>query len=531
MAAEIIPPTALIQMLVMECGFDRRRIVPSDGFEIHYLNLTPLKLKVSPDSTPFVISKRLSTRPHVTLAELYELLQSLSDLSPLASGCVVVFGGTLQALKSSTRRELTKARIAVLSRGDFQQAYEREDASELSNIVASALVSSLGRQSLSPYHATIPATAGSFFGRAQTLKKVFAVQDNFIFVGNRRIGKTSVLQEIKHRLTLSKAPVLMADLYGATCNTMDDVLVRLLKDLDPSGNFERHATIETLSEIFRSTVLRLSKQGLVVVFIDELDKILEFDRSNGHRLMELFREVFYRTENTRFYGAGFRRTRQAMTDVDAPLYGFTISEQLQRLNLQETRDMIEIPLQNLGIDVRGTAVTEAIYTETTGHPELVQMCCTKIVSLADEGEAINNPTEMLTQVFQSNEFREKVFGAFMANANSAERLASYLLMQMGIESGTTFDSLEFTMPDINACLKRVGKELNLVDLYTVTDHLLLCGVLVQQRGGSRYRFAIPQLARYCQNSNLTFMIEKSLDELGPLTTWSEVIRTDPEKQP
>jgi hypothetical protein len=383
---------------------------------------------------------------------------------------------------------------------------------------------------LSPYHSTIPAVAGSFFGRAQILKKVFDVQDNFVFVGNRRIGKTSLLQEIKHRLNRTKGPIAIADLYGATCTDEGEVLIRLLNDIDPSGNFERHATIDTLKDVFRSTVVRLAKQGLVVIIIDELDKILEFDHAHGHSLMDILRDVFNKTENTRFYGAGFRKTRQAAADNNNPLFGFTKRELLGRLTLQETRDMVELPLLRLGIDVRGTPITEAIYTETTGHPELVQMCCAEIIRLADEGESVSSPTELLMQVFQSGEFREKVLGAFMSNANAPERLASYLLMQMGIESGVTFDNLDFDFKEINTCLKRVGKELTDVDLYTITDHLLLCGVLVQQKGGHRFRFAVPQLARYCQNYDLKFMIEKSLDEVGTLTTWSEVIRTEPEKR-
>jgi hypothetical protein len=530
MAAELIPPTALIQMLMVECGFDRRRTTSNNNFDIHYLNLNALKLKVSPDGTPFVVSRRLSIHPHVTIADLYDFLQLWNDGSISGSSCILVLGGTLQALKPSTRRALANARVAVLSRNDFQKAYENEDGFELSNVVAAALVASLGRQALSPYHSTIPAVAGSFFGRAQILKKVFAVQDNFVFVGNRRIGKTSLLREIKHRLSLAKGPITITELYGATCSTEGEVLIRLLKDIDPSGNFERHATITSLKDVFRSTVMRLAKQSLVVVIIDELDKLLEFDHVNDHSLMDTFRDVFNKTENTRFYAAGFRRARQAARDNSTPLFGFTKHEPLGRLTLHETRDMVELPLLRLGIDVHGTPITEAIYTETTGHPELVQMCCAEIIRLADEGESVSSPTELLTQVFQSGEFREKVLGAFMSNANAPERLASYLLMQMGIESGITFDNLDFDFKEINKCLKRVGKELTDVDLYTVTDHLLLCGVLVQQSGGQRFRFAVPQLGRYCQNYDLDFMIEKSLDEVGALTTWSEVIRTEPEKR-
>ena len=390
MPTEIVPPSGVIHMLATECGFDRRRIVPSEEFEAHYLDLTPLKLRVSPDSTPFLISKRLSVRSHVTSADLGELLDSLKDYT---GGCVIVLGGTLQTLRSSMQRVLANAKVAVLARNEIQQAYEQQDKAALSNALCTALRFTLGRQVLSPYHSKVPVIAGSFFGRAQILKRVFSVPDNFTFVGNRRIGKTSLLQEIKHRFML-KGTIAMADLYGALCNSSEEVLTRLLKDLDPSGNFARQATLESLEEVFRSTISRLSKQGFVLVIIDELDKILEFDQAGGHKLMELFREVFHKTENTRFYVAGFRRTRAAMKDNNTPLYGFTTAIALERLTLQETRDMVETPLLNLAIDVRGTPITEAIYTETAGHPELVQMCCTEIIRQADEGESLFNPTQV-----------------------------------------------------------------------------------------------------------------------------------------
>jgi len=256
--------------------------------------------------------------------------------------------------------------------------------------------------------------------------------------------------------------------------------------------------------------------------------MLEFDQQSSNELMELFREVFHKTENTRFYAAGFRRARASMKDVKTPLYGFTTGVVLSRLSLQETREMIEVPLLNLGIDVTGMPITEAIYAETGGHPELIQMCCSEIIRQVDETDAVPHPTDVLTEVFHSGDFREKVFGAFLANTNAYERLASYLLMQLGIKSGGTFDNFDFNMADIDSCLKSVGKDTSIADLYTIADNLTISGVIVQQRGGNRYRFAVPQLARYCQNYQLDFMIQKSLDEVGNLSSWSEIIRAEPE---
>jgi len=530
--SDFIPPSSLIETLTEECAFDKRRVANTDNFEIHYLDLTSLKLKVNPDSTPFLIPKRFANMSHITAAQLHELILVLEkEVGSGFSGGVLVLGGMLQTLKNVTQRTLVKNKVAVLARNQFQEAYQSANSAGLISALTTALVTALGRQALSPYHSTIPALAGSFFGRGPILKKVFDIQDNFTFVGNRRIGKTSLLQEIKHRLKISGKPVIIADLYGAVCSSTHEVLTQLLRDIDPSGNYERHSTTQDIGHVFHSTVARLARESTVVVFIDEIDKILAFDQRQSNELMERFRDVFHKANNTRFYAAGFRNAKSLMNDVKTPLYGFTKILELEVLTRAESKTMIELPLLNLGIDIRNSEIVEAIYGETAGHPELIQMCCAEVIRHVDETGGIPGPTDLLTQVFQSGDFREKVFGAFLANTHAPERLATYLLMKRGFKLGGTFDNFDFDIPTIDECLRSVGKQVATAELYTITENLLISGILVRRTGSNRFRFAIPQLARYCQNYGLEFMIRKALEEIGNLrSSWAEVLRGEPERK-
>ena len=155
------------------------------------------------------------------------------------------------------------------------------------------------------------------------------------------------------------------------------------------------------------------------------------------------------------------------------------------------------------------------------------MCCTEIIKQYEEKARIPGPTEMLENLFDSGAFRERVFAAFLANTNAVEKLASYLLIDKGIKGGGIFENFEFTTATIKEALDLVGKRLSPIDLYTITDNLVVSGVLIQQKGGNRFRFAVPQLARYWQNYDLKGGIEQSLAEIEPFESWSEMILAAP----
>jgi len=509
MTLKFIPPTSFLASLVKDGGFERHRPIQQlDTFEIHYLDLTPLKLKVSP-FTPFLLSKSLGVNSEISTKDLQAVLAKLADihLDP-TSGAFLVLGGTLKNIDRSVWADATKSGIVILHNNHFASAVSSKDPKTLMRVLSAALLRTFGTLRLSPYHSRIPAVGGTFFGRAQILKQAFLVNDNFTFVGNRRIGKTSLLQEIKHRLMLQKDQPVTAELYGSRCRSTSDALSKILRQIDPKAADKAQAD---LVEHFPQKVKQLARERRIVVFIDEFDRLIDMDEAASHELMDSLREAFYQTENTRLYTAGFRSVRRAMQDVKSPLYGFTSRIVVGPLSSSEAREMIEAPLLNLGIDVRATPLSSLIYNETAGHPELVQICCSEIIKSFDERKKIPDPTDLLSAVFRTEDFRERVFGAFFANTNQHEKLVSYLLMRLGLEKGGDFGTFDFDLKDIDRLVKDTGFRLTVDQLYEIWHNLVLCGIFVEIQGGARLRFSVPQLAKYCQNCNLDFMIQNALE--------------------
>ena len=82
------------------------------------------------------------------------------------------------------------------------QAQARIDNSDLPSVDRlTTLFNQVPRAQLAPYETTKPVTGGQFFGRRSDINKVLQhPQTNYLFVGIRRIGKTSLLKEIQRRM-------------------------------------------------------------------------------------------------------------------------------------------------------------------------------------------------------------------------------------------------------------------------------------------------------------------------------------------
>ena len=204
----------------------------------------------------------------------------------------------------------------------------------LDSRLAEPLVLHLERDLLSPYIPGRIATGGhGFFGRANVLNpSVISGKSggNFTFVGNRRIGKTSLLREIKRRLVLNDERLRTVDVYGNNCHTTYDAVKTILESVRPDLA-SRMAHDSSVVDSFPSHLGALPDN--VVIFVDELDAILEFDARQGYQLLNLLckggvRErplpgvlCWISTSNAR-----------AKKNLDTPLHNFTSFLRITGLN-------------------------------------------------------------------------------------------------------------------------------------------------------------------------------------------------------
>src|SRR5919205_3816775 len=105
------PPGSFITHLT-KVGFKRNRRPSSDDeFDIHYLDLTPLKLDVS-RFTPLLVSKRLSSHHTVALETLEPILPAAEAVAKRDGGmAVLVLGGRLSPGVGEVAKQLCPSSV------------------------------------------------------------------------------------------------------------------------------------------------------------------------------------------------------------------------------------------------------------------------------------------------------------------------------------------------------------------------------------------------------------------------------------
>lgn len=502
----------------------------TDAFETHILDLTPLNLDIH-NLTPFLISTRLSAHKTITSDQLREVF---SDLDQTAKSFqrkgVLVLGGKLINLEEDLREDLGLIGIAVIDRPVIEQVLATQDPDARAKLLSASLVKFLGREALTPYVSGRPATGGRFFGRASQMKRIVPSTGNFTILGNRRIGKTSLLKEIRERLRLNNFRT--GEVYGATSQSTEDVVYKVLQSLDQFRDAEKC--------LHRPRGLANSVHGAiendkkpVAVFIDELDRILDFDAKQNWELLNILRETFEGHPYCRVFFAGFRRVMEVQRSLESPLFNFTNSIELPLFTRQETLDMVIKPLERLGIPVANTDLPEAVYRETAGHPELIQIHCAEIIRFVQDHDCIPSGADLLTNVFNNEDFKQKVLGAFLANTNVLEELLCYLLTADADRTGTTAE-YEFGHQDVNRVLNTVSITLDLRHIDGIIHNLKVSGIISPVVGAhQKFRFSAPQLANYFIGIDLKFCIENTLQRVRESPenagVWTELPEDEPRR--
>ena len=513
-------PETLIGYMT-KCGFKRYGPVNTiDDFEVSNLDLTSLNLDVG-IQTPFLVSKRLSGYKIVDSEQLSTILPDLDVLvqSLRRKFVVLVVGGKLLSIDQRLSEDLELIGVAIMDRSTIEKVKDAHDDETRARVLGETLVRYLGRAALSPYVSGRPAIGGRFFGRSSLMKRVVPGVGNFTFVGNRRIGKTSLLKQIKERLKLNN--VRTGEVYGGACNSTGDIVFAVLTSLGQIRDVEKclqrpkwlapavHAAVEN------------DKRPLAL-FIDELDRILEFDARQGWEVLHLLRETFEGHAGCRLFCAGFRKVMEASQSLASPTYNFTQLIEVPLFTRQETFEMVTKPLERMGIPVTGTDFPDAIYRETSGHPELIQIHCAAIVRFMEEHKRLPSASELLPGLFSTVEYKLKVMGT-LANTNPLEELLCYLLMSDAERTKPTAN-YSFKPYDVHRVLTGAGIDLGARDVAAIITNLKVSGIVSLVPGAEEtYRFTAPRLVDYCLTLNLDVFIEKAIErvrdealfEIGP----------------
>jgi Cdc6-like AAA superfamily ATPase len=377
------------------------------------------------------------------------------------------------------------------------------------------ILSQVSRSRLAPYEKHRPVVGAQFFGRRGEINKILDnPKENYLILGIRRVGKTSLLKELERQMNKADKPgkdqIRRLYIDCSVIESENEFLRAITYQLDKS---ELKMLMRQTSQSMRQKGMIFERfyklhGGMITFLIDEVDRMLV-------RLKEP--EDFFNTlrsvstaEYARFILAGFRLPMRDVFDQKKSLHHMVDTINLGKLKYEDVYKMVTQPMEKLRISFRNReGIVNRIYRETAGLPNYVQFYCSTLLNKLDARRESILREEDLAAVYEDREFRDFVLETFLNNTDPVEQALVFAMM---LEGGDAVNQKIYSMRMINGFLKRHKLDLTLEQLGSTLQHLEVAGVIDQV--GQDYEFSIPLLIKLLRSArNVEFMIEKLREQI------------------
>jgi hypothetical protein len=464
----------LIRYLTDDLKFRLRRRGRAFDHEFYLIDLSGWKLRLS-DRAPFI---RVEARHLETLAteDLVASVRAVMRNQHFERRVpILVVEGCSPELRDAMRLHMPFC--AILDGDDTHQITTAASDRRMLDLIGAQLPLA----SLSPYEISSPVTGSRFFGREYEMRTILSHPDtDYVIVGVRRIGKSSLLLELKRRLE----EIGDDSVYFFDCSdfhSADDYIRAVVTEVDIR---ERERMSFQKFPNFLRVKSHRGKRPLTFL-LDEVDHLIRFDRRENWALLQALRASSNKGF-CRYILTGYREAIEESLNVRAPMYNFVTRLPVANLSQKDTQRLVEVPMENLGVSFerRGDLIAQ-IFQQTAGHPNFVQFYCYTLVQLMDRQDLRRIGPNDLALVHGDQEFERYVFRTFTANTTDLEKAVVY---GMVMDNGD-----QFTARDVDIVLKKRKVFLRAGQIEEACDNLRMAGVLDKQ--GQAFAFAIPILTR------------------------------------
>ena len=257
----------------------------------------------------------------------------------------------------------------------------------------------LRKRRFNPYVAGAPVIdEDMFFGRRELVNRILQTIHNnsLLLYGERRIGKTSIQHQLKKRLRGLDDPLyefhpVFVDLQGTPetrffqtiaediFQELAPVLDGLRPSIEKSGDYSYRDFIRDIRAVLRTLEARSDKKVRLVLLIDEVDELNDYDPRVNQKLRSLFMKSF--AESLVAVVSGVEIKKQWERE-GSPWYNFFEEIEVQPFGRREAQELIERPISSMfKLD---DGVVERIVSLTAGKPYLIQKMCISLVTRLHE---------------------------------------------------------------------------------------------------------------------------------------------------
>lgn len=301
---------------------------------------------------------------------------------------------------------------------------------------------------LNPYIAGNPVGGGeAFIGRADVLRDVLRVlkspsENGMVLYGQRRIGKTSVLQELAANLPQQGpyAPVYF-DLQDKAALPLEQVLHelanRILYDLDISEfENENENFVKGFQKEFLPYVLsQLPEETALVLLFDEFDVLDNpSEKQAGSAFFPYLRDLMsLDTKHLKFVFVIGRRPED-LSSLTLSVFKGVKSRHVSLLSKEDTAALVRLSEQNDSLKWTDEGII-LVHNLTGGHPYLTQQLCQviweNIYDDEPEGIPVIQACDMKQAVHETLKSSTSSLEWLWDGLGSAERVVASALAEAG----------------------------------------------------------------------------------------------------
>jgi hypothetical protein len=491
----------LLSFLKEELDYRIRLGNPVLGYNLFYVDLSSWKLRLT-DHTPLVWIRKCDLEEYSP----HQLLQSLQDIvreERLGHQTVLVHvDGDSEAIRAHISNQFLN--LVLIGTEEQQKIiHSRRPTGELLDLISTQIPIS----HLTPYETNAPVTGSRFFGREYEQDRILANPDsNFIVLGIRRIGKTSLLREVKRLLDERQEGGCIHYLDCSDLLTTEDFVREVVRKLNPKElpRLEYQKYVFYFPDFLDR--MRSMCKGKIILLLDEIDNLITMQRGDWELLRML--RAAANSGSCQLVIAGYREAMKEHNLLESPFYRFAQEIRLNEFTWKQAHDMIITPMENLRIRFKNKdEIVKRIYEETAGHPNLIQYYCLILLRRLDQAGEREIGPDKLVDVYLDEGFKSHLLTTFLLNTQNREKALIYSLLHRSVDNQLR----NFSQVNMDDMLKKEDILLSQQEMDEACDLLILSGVL--HRKGRDYSFTSPVFIKILQQAyDLEYLIKKIKEE-------------------
>lgn len=386
-----------------------------------------------------------------------DVLESLGDLSEVMQNYPEAEKHYTQALEISLKLadqrgecELS-VRLGNLARmtgdtkkvlefyGRYLELAQKMNLPLLANVVQE--YKQLMAQRVNPFIVSIPVLEEAFYGRNRELDELYRCiqrQENVILMGERRMGKTSLLLHLNKRLELPFVSVFinLQSFYGQAEGLLYGVLRQILSVLLKAGllsseRWEKFSLtyaqdfVKALESMIDEAKEKL-KDIKIVLMLDEAELILEL----GSEVTGVLRSSLITNHGTvtMILSSGIQ-VKLPEDNLGSPLLNIFTRMILRPLNREDTETLIKESSRQVGISYEPAAL-ERIFELSGGIPSYAQGIGSSIIASAivkmKNRISLNDVNKIIPEILEKFSF---IFKGNISQLNAYEKSILLLIMK------------------------------------------------------------------------------------------------------